>query len=122
MPRTPWTPDTATPAQREALKLARDRAQAASRAEDEAWATIHGAHTLGVPLAYAAEQAGWRRSTVIRRVKNPNAVMWTGHNLAEVQAVRPDARLNDDGDLVVDHADGTGPVIVGINYVLHRPD
>lgn len=98
----------------------------ALRIEDEDWA----------PFGAECERLGVDRSALIREHirwvlhtpgakaprRLPNAIRWTGSNLAQVQAIRPDARLNDNGDLIVDNADGTGQTTIAINYVVHRAD
>lgn len=122
--RPTWTPttpeqkrllDVAVRAARKAAELKRKAAEA----EEHAWQAILDART-DVPDLALCGRTGFSRATLNRRFGSRTAIRWTGENFAEIQEIRPDARLNDDGDLLLDHADGTGPVVVPINYVVHR--
>lgn len=92
------------------------------RVERAMWLAILKARVANVSDIAICNRTQQSRATLNRRYgsRGDLSVMWTGANFDEIQALRPDARLNDDGGLLLDHADGTGPVVVGINYVVHR--
>lgn len=61
------------------------------------------------------------KKAAMQRTSNPNAALWRGDNLDEVQAVRPDARLRE-GTLYVNHVRTGKPVPVGKHQVVFRRD
>jgi hypothetical protein len=120
MSRHAWSPDTATEEQLRLRQAAIDAFNEADARLEDAWALAGLAHAAGVPMEDLEAQTKRSRATLFRKAKKGNAVLWRGDNFDEIQALRPDARMNDAGDLLLDHADGTGPVVVGRNYVVHR--
>jgi hypothetical protein len=49
------------------------------------------------------------------------AVRWNGSNFEDVKAIRPDARINANGDLEVERVNQPGEwVVVGRNYLVYR--
>lgn len=118
--RPTWTPETDE--QRQLLADAVRLARKAEQAERAMWLGILRARLADVADETLCEQAGASRATLNRRYgsRKAMAIMWTGENFEEIQLLRPDARLNTAGELLLDHADGSGPVVVGVNYVVHR--
>ncbi len=64
------------------------------------------------------------RATLNRRYgpRNDMTVTWMGDNLNEVQVLRPDAQLNDRGDLELQLPDGTWEVAPLRSAVRRRAD
>lgn len=118
--RPTWTPETEE--QRQLLVDALRLARKAEQAERAMWLGVLRARLAGVADEALSGHPAVSRATLNRRYgsRKRMAIQWTGDNFDEIQLLRPDARLNDDGDLLLDHADGSGPVVVGINYVVHR--
>lgn len=118
--RPTWTPETEE--QRQLLADAHRLARKAEQAEQAMWLGVLRARLAGVADEALCDHPAVSRATLNRRYgsRKRMAIVWAGDNFAEIQALRPDARLNADGDLLLDHADGSGPVVVPINYVVHR--
>lgn len=118
--RPTWTPETEE--QRQLLADARRLARKAEQAERAMWLGVLKARLAGVADEALCDHPAVSRATLNRRYgsRKAMAILWTGENFDEVKLLRPDAQLGDDGTLYLDHADGSGPVVVGINYVVHR--
>lgn len=131
--RPTWTPttpeqkrlvDAAVRAARKATELKRRAAEA----EEHAWQAILDARA-DVPDLALCGKTGFSRATLNRRYGSRNAIRWLGDNFAEIKEIRPDARLATrdhgdirKGDLLVDHLDGSGPVVVGLHQVVRKRD
>lgn len=122
MSRQPWTPETASERQLRLRQIAIEAFRNADQETERALLAAGAAHAAGVPMEDLAEQTGRSRATLFRHAKKPaNAALWTGDNLADVQAVRPEARVNADGELEVERVNGPGRwVVVPVGYVVHR--
>lgn len=118
--RPTWTPETEE--QRQLLADALRLARKAEQAERAMWLGVLRARLAGVADEALSNHPAVSRATLNRRYgsRKAMAIMWIGDNFDEIKLLRPDARLNGDGDLLLDHADGTGPVVVGRNYLVHR--
>lgn len=119
--RPAWSPDTDEQRKllAEASRLARKERQTASAK----WVTILRARLAGVPDEALCDHTEESRATLNRRFgsRRAMAVMWTGDNFDEVKTLRPDARLNADGDLEVERVSEPGVwVVVPLNYVVRR--
>jgi hypothetical protein len=114
------TPETEE--QRQLLADAHRLARKAEQAERAMWLGVLRARIAGVADEALCDHPAVSRATLNRRYgsRKRMAIMWTGDNFDEIQLLRPDAKLTADGDLLLDHADGSGPVVVGRNYVVHR--
>lgn len=93
-----------------------------ARVERAMWTAILKARLAGVSDIAICDRTRQSRATLNRRYGSRvrPTVTWTGENFEEIQLLRPDARLNTAGELLLDHTDGSGPVVVGVNYVVHR--
>jgi len=83
------------------------------------------ARVAGVPDEVLCDQTEESRATLNRRYgpRKAMTVTWTGDNLEEVQALRPDARLNEGGDLEVERGDAPGTFeVVGVNCLVRYRD
>jgi hypothetical protein len=120
--RPNWTPDTEE--QRLLLAEARRLARKAEQAERAMWLGVLRARLAGVADEALCEHPAVSRATLNRRYgsRKRMGIQWTGDNFDEIQTLRPDARLTDNGDLLVEHADGSGPVVVGLHQVVHKRD
>ena len=119
--RPAWSPDSEE--QRKLLAESVRNARKARQAESTKWVSILRARLAGVPDEVLCEQTEESRATLNRRYgsRRAMAVMWSGDNFDEVKALRPDARLNADGELEIERVDQPGVwVVVGRNYVVHR--
>ncbi|MEU8158146.1 hypothetical protein AB0B94_31210 [Micromonospora sp. NPDC048986] len=123
MIRTAWTPDDDE--QRKALADATRLARKHRQAEAAKWAGMLRARVLGVPDEVLCDETGESRATLNRRFgpRRATAVTWSGDNFAEIQVLRPQARLTEGGDLELESTpEGNGWVVVGRGYVVRHPE